>query len=142
MKMNRWLPCLAFALGVAQSWAACTVSATGVAFGAYDPFSSASLDSTGNVAVTCNPSTPYTIALSPGNAAQSDRRMLSGANILAYNLFTDATRTAVWGDGTGATLTVSGSGIAGGHPIYGRIPARQNVAVGIYSDAITVTVTF
>jgi len=142
MRMIRWLPVLAFALAAPQAWSACTVSLTGVSFGNYDPFSSVNLDSTGNVAVTCSPASPYTIALSPGNAAQTERRMQSGAQVLAYNLFTDATRTAVWGDGTGTTLTVSGSGSAGGHPIYGRIPARQNVAIGSYTDAITVTVTF
>ena len=138
----RWLPVTAILLSVPSAWAACTVSVTGVAFGVYDPFSSTSLDSTGIVAVTCSPAAPYTVALSPGNAAQIARELRSGANVLAYNLFTDATRSSVWGDGTGLTATVSGSGSAGGHPIYGRIPSRQNVAVGNYSDAITVTITF
>jgi len=142
MKIRRWLPLTALLMTVAPAWAACTVSATGVAFGPYDPFSLTSLDSTGNVAVTCSPASPYTIELSPGVGAQTARELRSGAHVLAYNLFTEATRSTVWGDGTGLTSTVSGSGTGGGHPIYGRIPARQNVAVGSYSDALTVTVTF
>jgi len=142
MRMPRWLPVAALLMSVPPAWAACTVSAAGVAFGSYDPFSGTSLDSTGNVAVTCSPAAPYTVALSPGYAAQTGREMRSDANALAYNLFTDATRSSVWGDGTGLTSTVSGSGTAGGHPIYGRIPARQNVAAGSYSDTIIVTISF
>jgi spore coat protein U-like protein len=136
------LPVAAFLMSVPPGWAACSVSAAGVAFGPYDPFSVTSLDSTGNVAVTCSPAAPYTIALSAGYGAQTGREMRNGAHALAYNLFTDATRSAVWGDGTGLTSTVSGSGTAGGHPIYGRIPARQNVAAGTYSDIIIVTISF
>lgn len=142
MSTHRWLAALAFALCAPQAWAACTVSATGVNFGTYDPFDSANLDSTGNVAVTCSPSAPYSIALSPGSATQTNREMRNGAEVLTYNLFTDATRTTPWGDGTGATLTVGGSGLSGSHPIYGRIAARQNVRAGSYSDFITVTVSF
>lgn len=143
MKMARWLPAVAFAVAVPQAWAVqCSVNGQGVSFGGYDPFSSQSLDGTGNIAVSCDVSAPYTIALRPGNGSYSSRAMLSGAHGLNYNLFTDATRTGVWGDGTGSTATVSGSGASGNHTMYGRIPARQNAYVGSYSDIITVTVTF
>jgi spore coat protein U-like protein len=113
-----------------------------VSFGGYDPFNSQSLDGTGTIAVSCDVSAPYTVALSPGNGSYSSRTMMSGANRLDYNLFTDATRTGIWGDGAGSTATVSGSGASGNHTVYGRIPARQNAYVGSYSDIITVTVTF
>jgi len=33
-------------------------------------------------------------------------------------------------------------GVTVNHTVYGRVPALQNVAVGSYSDNITVTLTF
>lgn len=143
MKIIGWLPTAAFALAVPQAWAAaCTVVAQGVAFGTYNSLSATSLDSTGNVAVICDVIAPYTIALSAGNGSSSSRTMLSGAKTLDYNLFTDATRTGVWGDGSGNTGTVSGIGLFANHTVYGRMPPRQNAQVGSYSDLIIVTVTF
>lgn len=134
---------VALAITAQQGWAAtCTVSAQAVSFGSYDVFSNQSLDSTGNIGVTCDVSSAYTISLSPGGGSYTSRSMASGANNLNYNLYTDATRTIVWGDGTGSTATVNGSGTSGSHTVYGRIPARQNAYVGTYSDVITVTLAF
>jgi len=70
--------------------------------------------------------------------------MKSGTHALAYNLFLDATRLTIWGDGSAGTGTVSGVGTGANinTPVYGRIAARQNAFVGTYSDVITVTITF
>jgi spore coat protein U-like protein len=124
------------------SHAACSVNATGVTFGNYDPFSNQNLDGTGNVGITCDAATPYSITLSAGTGSYLTRTMANGAHLLAYNLYTDATRTTVWGDGTASTAAVNGSGASVNHTVYGRIPARQNVQVGTYADAITVVVNF
>ena len=79
-------------------WAAvCVVNSPGVNFGSYDVFSNLSLDSTGNVSVVCDVSTPYSISLSPGGGSYVSRAMASGGHSLNYNLYTDATRTVVWG---------------------------------------------
>jgi len=120
----------------------CTANATGVVFGTYDPFSSAALDSTGSVSVTCSSSTSYTIALSAGQGSFANRTLSSGAHLLAYNLYTDVLRTTVWGDGSGPTATVAGSGTSTSFNVYGRIPALQNAYIGSYTDAIVVTVNF
>ena len=142
MTIKRWFPVAALVF-VPHAWGACTVSATGVGFGTFNPFAGGNIDSTGNVAATCSPGAPYTIALSPGDGGnQMTRTMKSGAKQLSYNLFTDATRSIVWGDGTGASQTVSGSGTAGSHTIYGRIAVTSTTSVGSYADAIIVTVTF
>lgn len=139
----RWLLAVALAITAQQGWAAlCSFSATGVAFGSYDVFSNQSVDSTSNIAVTCDVSSSYSISLSPGGGSYASRVMASGGHTLNYNLYTDATRTVIWGDGTGSTATVNGSGITGNHTVYGRIPARQNVYVATYSDTITVTLSF
>lgn len=122
--------------------AACSMSVTGVAFGAYDPFSSTSLDSAGNIAVTCDAA--YTLTLSAGAGSYAGRQMSNGSSTLVYNLFVDAARSLVWGDGSGGTATVSGSASAStvDYPVYGRLPARQNVTAGSYGDSIVVTLSF
>ena len=131
--------------------AACTISGTGVAFGAYDPQSAASDDSAGTVSVNCHPSVESPIvALSTGQSGSyAARRMSGGSFNINYNLYTSGARTIVWGDGTGGsvTQTLSGGTVSGGtrtfsRTIYGRIPALQNVGAGPYSDTITLTVTF
>lgn len=126
----------------------CSVSATNVAFGTYDPFSGSALDSTGTVTVDCGTltSTQYTVSLSTGgNGTYFPRAMNSGGNTLPYNLYTDSAHTTIWGDGSGATATVSGSASLGNpknHTVYGRIPGGENPVVGSYADSITATVTF
>jgi spore coat protein U-like protein len=120
----------------------CSLGVQGVAFGAYDVFSFQSLDSTGNIGVTCDVSTPYTIALSAGQGTYASRSLASGAYRLNYNLFTDASRATVWGDGTGGSSTVSGSYASANFTVFGRISARQNAHVGTYADGVTVTLTF
>jgi spore coat protein U-like protein len=118
------------------------VTATSVAFGSYDPTGNSNKDGTGSVAVSCDASTAYTVAINAGNAGSFNRAMASGSYSLGYNLYTDATRTTVWGDGTGGTSRVSQTGTGATITVYGRIPAHQNVGVGSYTDTLVVTVQF
>lgn len=120
--------------------AACGLSVQGVAFGSYDPFSPANLDSAGNLAVSCD--VPYTLTLSSGQGSYTGRLMQNLSDTLAYNLYLDPARTTVWGDGSGGSSSVSAAAGDRNHPVYGRIPARQNVSVGSYSDTIIVTLSF
>jgi spore coat protein U-like protein len=133
------------ALTAHSACGACTVGVTGVVFGNYDPFSNVAQVSAGNVSVTCDIGTIYTITLSPGSGTYASRAMTGPGIPLSYNLFTDPTRVLVWGDGTSGTLAVPGTSTgltATNHAVYGRIPARQNVPVGSYTDTVIVTVTF
>lgn len=126
----------------------CNVSATPVSFGSYNVFNATPLDATGTITVQCTggiQSVSYNIKLSTGlSGSYAPRQMANGANRLNYNLYTDATRLPVWGNGSAGTLFVSNStgGVTVNHTVYGRVPALQNVAVGNYSDNITVTLTF
>ena len=131
--------------------AACTVSSTGVAFGAYDTRATGHDDSSGTISVACHPSVGAPIVqLGTGQSGTySTRAMSGGAWTLNYNLYVDATRTTIWGDGSGGSVsqTLSGGNVAGGErrfsrTVYGRIPARQNVGAGSYGDTIVMTVTF
>lgn len=128
--------------------AQCTVTATAVSFGTYLPFSATPTDSTGSVTIGCRLVGPYTVSLNAGlhgGGNFSNRRMSSGPRFMSYQLYTNATRTTVWGDGTGGTSVVSGvcsSVCNSNNTVYGRIPARQVVTPGTYTDTILVTVTF
>jgi spore coat protein U-like protein len=95
----------------------------------------------------------YSVALSPGVAGNfSPRRLAAGSARLDYNLFRDAGRTQVWGNGTSGSFLVTGNLRVGpgqgngtrtnAHDIFGRVPAQQDAAAGAYADTIVVTLTF
>jgi spore coat protein U-like protein len=158
-----WLGAVAvlagLASGRAEAAADCNVTTTGMAFGVYDVTLSTPDDSTGSVTVTCNytgggaSSISYTIAFSPGNSGNySQRRMRAGTLQLGYNLYRDAGRTVILGNGTGGSSIFTGGftvgpGVGNGtrtatHTVYGRVPALQPADPGNYSDPIVVTLTF
>lgn len=132
----------------------CSVSVSDVAFGTYD-FLAGNHDAAGSVQVTCSAlvigvAFSYTVAADAGLwGSFTNRAMSSGGNSLNYNFFTDASRTQVWGDGSGATAVISDSYILSllvpevrNYSIYGRISGGQVVPPGAYSDTITVTVVY
>jgi spore coat protein U domain-containing protein, fimbrial subunit CupE1/2/3/6 len=120
----------------------CSVGATGVDFGSYDVFSNVDSDGAGSVSVSCDAAASYSIAISSGSGSYASRWMANGAHQLAYNLYREASRSTVWGDGTGGSAVVNGSGTGATHTVYGRIPSRQNAYAGSYSDNIVVIVTY
>lgn len=134
----------------------CGVTTTNVAFGTYSPLAFGNTDSTGSVRVSCGGVAglliPFNIAISAGaSGSHAARRMKSGANSLNYNLYTDASYTTLWGDGSASTQLVNAGitlDLLGLSPvqtfyIYGRIPGRQITTVpGLYSDTINVTLTY
>ncbi len=123
----------------------CTVSATDLAFGSYAS-SGRAVDSTNNVNVVCNSGTQFALTLSTGNntPTYTPRRMESGGNLLSYNIYTDATRSKIWGDGTGGSTGQGGLGNGVNQQFigYGRIPAAQSLPAGNYFDIIVATVTY
>lgn len=134
---------VAIAISIQQAAASCTVSAQGVQFGLYDALAVGSTESTGAIEVSCNLPTSYQISLSSGNGVFTERTMLNSSHALVYNLYTDPSYSFIWGDGSGLTQVVSGyTESTTVHDIYGRIPAKQDVAIGSYSDVIVVTIEF
>jgi spore coat protein U-like protein len=123
--------------------AVCSVNTVAVAFGAYNVYSTSNTLTTGQVTVNCSPAgTAYTVALNGGTFGTiAQRKQGSGLNRLLYNLYTDVSRSTLWGDGSTNGVTVSSSGMTPLN-IYGSIPASQDVSVGNYSDSVSVTVTF
>lgn len=132
----------------------CTVATVlNVIFGNYNPVSPSNLDTSGTIQLTCIAvvvgNVSYTISLNAGQGGSfAPRMMTDSVHNLNYNLYTDATYTSIWGNGTGGTSTVSDSmpillvASSKSYSVYGRIPASQSVPTGVYSDTITVTVTY
>lgn len=158
LKSLAWMLIFAAWLWPAQAQAllySCTVSATDTAFGNYGPFDTSPVDATGTVSVRCelllglSALVDYHIYLSTGlGGGYSPRRMYKGTDTLNYNLYTDSARTTIWGDGSGSTSYVEDSyliqltPVTRNYTVYGRLPAEQNVAPGLYTDVITVTVEY
>jgi len=127
--------------------ASCSLSTTSVGFGSYDVFSTVSLATTGSITFNCAAVMSISIALNRGGSSTfTPRRMSKGADTLNYNLYLDASKSTIWGDGTGSTsVYVNPSTPANQNvtiTIYGTIPARQNAKVGSYTDAVTAVINF
>jgi spore coat protein U domain-containing protein, fimbrial subunit CupE1/2/3/6 len=128
--------------------AACSLTSTTILFGSYDIFSSTPLDTLGQIIFRCNNNDHnISISIDKGGASTFDpRRLLNGGSTLNYNLYLDAARTTIWGDGTGGTQNFFVRNPANNQdisiPLYGRIPAGQGTSAGNYSNTLTVTINF
>ena len=137
----------------------CAVSSSGMAFGSYQPLTfagkvtSANVTSVAAVSVVCTgivTGGSYSIALGPSTSVNSTNpRYLTningGANMV-FNIYTEASYTTIWGDGTSGSL-VSGSIPSAdsnqSHTVYGKIPAGQStLKAGSFSDSLTITLTY
>lgn len=124
--------------------ASCSVGGS-INFGVYNTLDSSDSLSTGNLNVSCSSSTSFNVGLGTGQSNNYLNRTLNsgGSDLLNYNLFTNVSRTSVFGDGSGSTATVSQTTSGSiSIPIYGSIPAKQNVTTGSYIDTVAVYLTF
>ena len=152
-KATKWLliALLVAAAVVGLSFSAlavCSLTSSSISFGNYDVFNTSPLDTNGSIVYRCgNADNNISISLDKGGASSfNPRRMLKGSEALTYNLFLDAARTVIWGDGTSGTQTYFIKNPPNNQdvtvPVYGRIPTGQSVSKGIYSNTITVTINF
>lgn len=132
--------------GAHRAEAACTLSATAVAFGTYDVFQAGPTDSTGTITYRCgNSDRNIRIAISAGSGTFANRTLKRVSEDLLYNLFYGGF-TQVWGDGTGGTTTYFENNPPNNKDVvltvYGRITAGQDVSVGNYTDTVVVTLEY
>lgn len=163
MKPGAWLRgCLASA---AAALAGPVLAACGIAnapitlgFGSYTPITfagkiaSSDVDSNGIISISCTgltQSVTYAIKLDGGSSNSVNARSMTragGGSSMGYNLYTDAARTVIWGDGiNGGTFsgTVSAPGGTVDRTFYGRIPAGQSTVMpGTYSDQLVITLEY
>jgi spore coat protein U-like protein len=125
----------------------CRVEATQMIFGNYQGRSSAPQDITATVTVACTALGPkasqVSFTVTPLDGSASNRGMRNGTNNMRYQLFVDAARTRPWGDGTGGSSPLEGSGTVApevplrvSFTLYGRVLARQKMQAGSYVDTI------
>lgn len=146
-KTSQFILCLALFLVTLQvsapAAAGCEASVSLVDFGELDLDRGENVS--GELVVTCDQPAAFSVALSAG-LGDFVRRKMQGTDgaALRYNLFVDAARRRVWGDGVSAgTQTILGENDGRRPsiiPIYGVVPSRQKVLVGPYSDNLLVTV--
>ena len=128
--------------------ASCTISVTSVNFGSYNVFGGSATDSTGTVVYNCN-NMAHNIVITLSKGASSSfnpRTMTRSGETLNYNLFRDAARTTIWGDGTSGTSTYSDNNPPNATnvtvTVYGRVPSGQDVSAGVYSDTVSAVINF
>jgi spore coat protein U-like protein len=131
---------------------ACTISAGALSFGSYDPTASADNQATGTITSTCTSGGAAKITMSEGankltgSTTSVPKRAMKTAGetpqTLAYHLYRDSDRTAVWGntDATGEGLTGTGSAVT--TTVYGAITKNQTVSAGTFTDTVAVTITY
>lgn len=119
----------------------CNVTTSPVAFGAIDVTAAGNEDAEGGFSVVCTSGLAWTAAASAGDgtgASTADRKMMSGANVLNYALYTGSDHT-----GNFVSATGTGTGAAQDSIIYGRIPSGQtSVPAGSYADAVVISLTY
>ena len=128
----------------------CVISSQNLNLGTFDGTND--LVGSSTISVNCTGSTNFSVDLDKGSSGNyTMRTLVNGADTLNYNLYTTNTYTTVWGDTTGGTGHVTGTGTGMGAPntqlltVYGRLRATDNVAgvgAGSYSDSITATITY
>lgn len=156
--MSRFWPFLLLAFcGAAWAATSCRFATgiPGVAFGTYDVVSALPTDTQLRVDVQCTrdggpPNVTVSLGISQGlhGTSTTDRRMRNAAgDVMSYGLFLDSARSAVWGTTHGVdtgslTLTIPNRTTASGSfLVFGRIPPRQNVSPGSYSDSLQLVVS-
>jgi spore coat protein U-like protein len=126
----------------AQAAPSCqNISVTPLAFGNYDVYNAAAVDSVGTISYSCPPPTLPTVTIDAGLAfAGGHRRMTLGAGVdwLSYDIYVDAARTVVWSSTPVAVVPLNNTSV----DFYGRIFALQDVSVGSYTDTVVVTFNF
>src|SRR5262245_16021784 len=120
--------------------ASCTIRATAISFGAYDPVvthAATPLDGTGTVTITCTKGAVATVGLNTGlhgaSAQGTTRAMTDGSSgVLSYEIYQDSGRSTLWGN-TGPDLfapAAAPSKAPRSFNTYGRVPAAQDVPSG------------
>jgi spore coat protein U-like protein len=129
----------------------CYVSGALLNFGnSLDPVAGATpVDASSTLSVQCTNTTAWSVALDAGSNAGgaanfASRTLKNGASSLAYQLYLNAGRTTVWGDGTGGSSPVTGTGTGATQSltVYGRLPSMAGAIPGTYTDTVTVTITY
>ena len=110
--------------------------------------------STADIAVQCSKNAPYFINLTPQNVTSTTGAGTltgPGTDTVGYQLYSNASATAVWGNE--AVLGTVGNGVQGkgnglspaattNHKVYAKLTTTTDVQVGDYIDTVKVDVIY
>lgn len=100
----------------------------------------------GTLLVACTPGTSVTIALDYGvNGGGRERYVINdrGTRTLRYQLYKDAGYSQVWGMGSDARTIASFPASPQAYTVFARLfPVSGRPPAGIYTDTVTVTLTY
>lgn len=106
----------------------------------------ANVDQTSTISVQCSNTTPFNVGLDKGtNGTSVTNRLMKGttAATIQYSIYSDSGRTSNWGNTIGTdTVASTGTGSSQSFTVYGRIPPQTTPAPDVYTDTVTVTVTY
>ena len=124
----------------------CFVSASPLNFGNNVGLLTTAVNATTTLGVQCSNGTPYNVGLNGGQNSGGNinaRRMVLGANSIAYQLYQNSARSTVWGNTiSNNTVAGTGSGNTQSLTVYGSVPAQTTPPAGTYNDTIIVSVTY
>ncbi|MGA9564806.1 MAG: spore coat U domain-containing protein [Candidatus Korobacteraceae bacterium] len=133
---------------------ACTISASAMAFGTYDPLGvnkTVELDHTSIVTVQCVDELPAVITLdeglykASGSTPTTPQRQMQcldmDGEFLSYFLYQDASHSQVWGANANA-LSITADGASHDYTVYGVIPPGQVQEDGGWADTVVATVSY
>lgn len=127
----------------------CRLTVPPLDFGFYDPLgvnSTTAADASTVLTVTCTRNTAASVAFDVGLHVfpEGDRGMSgTGQDRLRYQIFRDSARSLIWATGGDSFHTLSGGFSKPDQlTVFGRIPPRQEVEPGAYSDVLTAMVDF
>jgi len=136
------------------AYGACSVTATPIAFGTYNSLTKAEVQTPASVTVRCNDlllNADFTVSLSAGQSGSAAARYLvNGSYRLSYQVYTNAARTTVAGDGSAGTVSPTGSVAAlvgigttsSTIQLYPVIISGQSPVPGTYTDSLTILVSY
>ncbi|MBU1330755.1 MAG: spore coat U domain-containing protein [Gammaproteobacteria bacterium] len=108
-----------------------------------------SSEGAGTIVLHCTPGTAVTVALNAGMHSSDiagGRYLGKGAERLRYQLYQDASNSTVWGTagvGGNALSIIFGAAGIQRYPVYARLfNADPMPSAGIYSDTVTVTISY
>jgi spore coat protein U-like protein len=127
--------------------ASCAVNAAAINFPTYDPIADSGRTAQTNLEIICTKGHPATITLDDGLNfdAAAGRRMKSGPNFIAYELFQDAGATTRFGIGAGEEYAYVGQGKTADNTsvtVYAVIDPNQDANAGTYSDSVVINIAF
>jgi len=122
----------------------CTLDASALTFG--EVAITGATPGTSTIDVTCTGGGAYTVGLGNGlHNVAAQRNLVSGANILAYDLFKEVGHTTRWGDAGAGLVSGTGSDVEQTLTVYGQITTGQTLVSGNgtpYTDTVLVTLTY